>query len=110
MSCMTDLLDGALVIAGDQKELALRAITEALGVTAVGSARAELSAIGFSVDDHQVPGALVVNGFRGVFDDTVEKVLATRFSYVKPLPGGKAGVGFVRRSGGGRRRCGIGGV
>lgn len=81
MSCMTDLLDGALVIAGDQKELALRAITEALGATAVGSARAELSAIGFSVDDHQVPGALVVNGFRGVFDDTVEKVLATLAPY-----------------------------
>lgn len=81
MSCMTDLLDGALVIAGDQKGIALRAIAEALGVTAGDSARAELSAIGFSVDDHQVPGALVVNGFRGVFDDTVEKVLAALAPY-----------------------------
>lgn len=81
MSCMTDLLDGALVIGGDQKGLALRAITGVLGVTAGASVRAELSAIGFSVDDHQVPGALVVNGFRGVFDDTVERVLAALAPY-----------------------------
>lgn len=81
MSCMTDLFEGALVFAGDKKRLALRAITEVLGVTAGTNARAELSAIGFSVDDLQVPGALVVNGFRGVFDDTVERVLATLAPY-----------------------------
>ncbi|WP_237099491.1 hypothetical protein [Mycobacteroides abscessus] len=78
---MTDLLDGALVVAGDKKGLALRALTEALGGAEGGSALATLSAIGFKVDDHQVPGALVVNGFRGVFDDTVEKVLAALAPY-----------------------------